>query len=138
MKDRPEGGSFARIVELFKFSRMDLAVAPFIFAGLGAAFISAMGVMALGYDSRPKDIHALLSHAAALLFFPAFLLALIQRRWAALPMWLCCIALLALALAHRKDMVTANYLKDEIEVVAVVLLTEFARLIRGAKPEKVR
>jgi hypothetical protein len=138
MKDRPQSGPFARFSELFKFSRIDLAVLPFIFAGLGAAFITAMGAMAMGYDSRPKDIHALLSNAALLLFFPAFLLALLQRRWAALPMWLCCIALLAPALAHPKDMITASSLKGEIELVSVVLLTELARLIRGSEPEKMR
>ena len=117
---------------------MDLAVLPFIFAGLGAAFISAMGAMALGYDSRPKGMHALFSYAAMLLLFPAFLLALLQRRWAALPMWLCCIALLAPALAHPKDMITASSLKGEIELVSVALLTELARLIRGSEPEKMR
>jgi hypothetical protein len=117
---------------------MDLAVLPFIFAGLGAAFISAMGAMALGYDSRPKGMHALFSYAALLLFFPTFLIALLQRRWAALPMWLCCIALLVPALAHPKDVITASSLRGEIELVSVVLLTELARLIRGSEREKMR
>jgi hypothetical protein len=111
MKDRPQDGPFARIAQLFKFSRIDLAVLPFIFAGLGAGFISSMGAMAMGYDSRPKDIHASLSYAALLFFFPAFLVALIHRRWATLPMWLCCTALLTPALAHSKDMITASSLK---------------------------
>jgi hypothetical protein len=41
------------------FTRADFSVPPFIFAGLGAAFVSAMGAVAWGYDSRPKDISAL-------------------------------------------------------------------------------
>ena len=128
-------GPSSRIAEVFKFSRMDLAVLPFIFAGLRAAFITAMGAMAMGYDSRPKDIHALLSYAALLLFFPAFLFALFQRRWATLPMWLCCVVLLAPGLAHPKEMITASSFKGELELVGAVLLTEIARLIRGAEPE---
>jgi hypothetical protein len=78
-----------------------------------------------------------LGRAALLLFFPAFLIALLQRRWAALPMWLCCIALLAPGLTHPKDMIAASSLRGEIELVGVVLLTELARLIRGAEPEEV-
>jgi hypothetical protein len=71
--DRP----WKKIADLFKFSRMDLAVPPFIFAGLGEAFISALGSMALSYDSRPQDIHAIISYTSQLLFFPAFLIALL-------------------------------------------------------------
>ena len=62
---------------LEKDRRMDLVVPPFIFAGLGAAFISALGSMALSYDSRPQDIHAIISYTSQLLFFPAFLIALL-------------------------------------------------------------
>ena len=121
---------------MFKFSRTDLSVLPFIFAGLGAAFITAMGTMAMGYDSRAKDIHAVLSCVALLLFFPAFLIALLRRRWATLPLWLCCVALLANGLAHPKEMIAASSLKGELELVGVVLLTEAARLIRGADSEE--
>ena len=90
----------------------------------------------MGYDSRPNDTHALLSHTALLLFFPAFLIALLQRRWATLPMWVCCVVLFTPGLAHPKEMITASSLKGELELVGVVLLTEIARLIRGAEPEK--
>ena len=136
MKDRSQDRASSRIAEVFKFSRMDLAVLPFIFAGLAAAFITAMGTMAMGYDSRAKDIHVLLSYAALLLFFPAFLIALLRRRWATLPLWLCCVALLANGLAHPKEMITASSLKSELERLGIVLLTEIARFIRGAEPEK--
>jgi hypothetical protein len=50
------------------FTRADFSVPPFIFAGLGAAFVSAMGAVAWGYDSRPKDISAFISYAAACWF----------------------------------------------------------------------
>ena len=45
--------------------------------------------MALSYDSRPQDVHAIISYTSQLLFFPAFLIALLQRHWASLPLWLC-------------------------------------------------
>jgi hypothetical protein len=60
--------------------RMYLEVIPFILALHFAAFITAIGSVALSYDPRPKDIHAIISYGSLLLFFPAFLIALLQRR----------------------------------------------------------
>lgn len=123
---RPEG--------FFGFTRVDLSVPLFIFAGLGAAFISAMGAMAWGYDSRPNDISALISHIFLLLFFPAFLAAILERRFASLPLWFCFIALIAAGLKHPTQAIETSRLKGEGELLTVVLLTEAARLIRGRRP----
>jgi hypothetical protein len=125
-----------RIIGFFKFSRMDLAVTLFIFAGFGAAFISAMGSVAMGYDSHPGNIHAIISHAAMLLFFPAFLVALLQRRWALLPLWICCSAILAPAFVHPRELFAENSINGVLGLLGVVFLTEAARVIRGKKPEK--
>jgi hypothetical protein len=125
-----------RIAGLLKFSRMDLAVLPFIFAGLGAAFITAMGAMAFGYDSRPLDVRRFISYSSLLLIFPAFLVAMLQRRWASLPLWVCSVVLIAPAFLHPKEMIEAANLRGELQLLTVLLLTEAARLIRGKKPEE--
>ena len=118
---------------LLGFSRTDASVLPFIFAGLGAAFVSAMDCMALSYDSRPMTIRSLISYGALLLFFPAFLVALSHRRWLSLPLWAVSLALLALSLMHPRDLVAPSSIKGAGELFGVVLLTETARFIRGKK-----
>jgi len=132
LNSRKRGG----IARVFTFSRMDLAVLPFIFAGLGAAFISSMGAMALGYDSRPEDIHAIISYTSLLLMFPTFLIALLQRRWASLPLWVCTLVILAPAYVHMNGMFAESSIKGELELLGVALLTQAARLIRGNQPER--
>ncbi len=124
------------IARVFMFSRMDLAVLPFIFAGLGAAFISSMGAMALGYDSRPRDFRAIIFYASLFLLFPTFLIALLQRRWASLPLWMCTLVILAPAFVHMNSMFAESSIKGELELLGVALLTQVARLIRGNHPEK--
>jgi hypothetical protein len=129
------GRQLKRIAGITKFSRMDLAVIPFIFAGLGAAFVSAMAGVAFGYDSRPQDIALIVHYAGMLLFFPAFLVALLHRRWASLPLLVCFIALITPTLAHPRELIEVSSRNGALPLVVVVFFTETARLIRGNAPK---
>jgi hypothetical protein len=114
---------------LLGFTRVDLSVPPFAFAGLGAGFLSAMGVMAFGYASRPMHSYDLLRYSSMMMFLPTFVVALLQRSWASLPLWFCTALLIVEGLLrHERG-------SFGVEVFAVVLLTELARLIRGRRSE---
>ena len=132
----PTVGSPARSPFL---NRHDLAVPPFIFAGFGAAFVSLMTTMVIGFNS---DVHpgvgGLIAHYSALLFFPAFLVALMLRRWASIPLWSCCFLLFLPALLHPKSLLETNRSNIEtvLEVIAIPALTQIARFIRGSRPEE--
>jgi hypothetical protein len=84
-----------------------------------------MGITAFGYASRPMHAHDLVRYASMLLFLPTFVIALFRRRWASLPLWFCTIVIIVAALLRPER---GSF---GIEVFAVVLLTELARLIRG-------
>ena len=127
-RDAPEG-SVERKGGLLGFTRVDLSMPPFAFAGLGAGFLSAMGVMAFGYASRPMHAYDLLRYSSMMLFLPTFVVALLQRRCASLPLWFCTVLLIVEGLLrHERG-------SFGVEVFAVVLLTELARLIRGRRSE---
>jgi hypothetical protein len=109
------------------FSRADISVLFFIPAGAGACFISAMAGMALFWAPVP-----LLTQVAGLLFFPLFLIALVQRVWTSLPLWG---SSLAFAVLCGIDIMHGTLNKSGFEPVLFVLsvcaLTEVGRLIQG-------
>ena len=114
-------------------SRIDLAVPLFIFAGIGAAYLSAMGATALGF-SPPGDLSALIKAAPMMLFFPSFLVALVRRRWASVPLWSCCLWLAVYTSLHQNSLIFSG-VKEWLQIVWIPALTELGRFVRGNAPE---
>jgi hypothetical protein len=88
--------------------------------------------MAWAY-ADPKDLQAVISYTFLLLFFPAFLIAIIPRRWTSLPLWLCYFAIAWAGLSRPRAFMEPYRHRDYLYLLCIVLLTELARLIRSPR-----
>ncbi len=123
---------------IWGLTRTDLSVPPFIFAGLGAVFVTLMGWTALGYDPRIHTSRdAIIHYGPILCILPSFLIALLRRPWASGPLWLSVFLLFLPALLHPRDLFTSvRGAKTFLEFLCIPALTEVARLVRGSQSER--
>jgi hypothetical protein len=115
----------------FGFTRVDLSVPPFIFAGLGAAFFSLMGIASISFSPSPRGFVDWVGVCTILMFFPAFLIATLERRWASLRLWICFLVIAGPAALHPQELMAWRNAQVPVGLLGIVLLTEASRLIRG-------
>jgi hypothetical protein len=112
---------------------MDLAVPIFIFAGIGAVFFSGMGAMGASYDSTLHSaVERLMRYGPMEFLFAAFLIALVRRRWAVIPLWGCYLLAIVPGFLHLQTLVGETLTSGTgLAFLGVPLLTQCARLVRG-------
>jgi hypothetical protein len=121
---------------LRNINRADLAVPLLIFAGFGAAFVSGVPIVAIAYDPQRREaMHVLSVDGPALLFLPCFLMALLRRRWASIPLWVCCLSLIVESLVvARHPAEGIGTIQPGIGIFFVPTLVQIARFFRGDRP----
>jgi hypothetical protein len=121
-----------------RLNRSDLATPFFIFAGFGAVYLFGMSIFAAVYVPMGRS-HGPAGHVSwpALLFLPCFLIALLRNRWASIPMWLCCAALLVIGFMPSHQPAEAGVVfQPGIGMVFIPALTELARFLRRSPAGK--
>jgi len=117
--------------------RADLSLPFFIFAGFSAAFVTGFSTVAIAYNPQGHSAAPIIyAYLPALLFFPCFLIALFRRRWASIPLWVCCALFFVMGLLrsrHPSDEI--GTIQPGIGIFLIPALVEIARFIRSKQPK---
>jgi len=114
-------------------SQSEFAMPLFIFSGFAAAYVSAMTAVAAAYNSRGHTFsHFLSYYLLGLLILPCFLIAILRRRWASIPLWVCCILMIVRGFFHTAATTSGiGALQPGIGIFLTPALVEIARFLRA-------
>jgi len=76
-------------------NRRSIAWVLFVIVGIYALVISLLGRVAFAYGYRPEAHNTIMfiRYLQPVLVLPFFLVALVSRRWATLPLWALCVSI---------------------------------------------